>query len=112
MCADQLKRQHLTGELVRRHLVRGDLVGALADLVILAEDAAEVAVGKENRTRATVAGYGWLFPEVQANVSYPGQPAGPADALLSGQTIHAAMVGAEIAGREMLPKRKCTSFNL
>jgi hypothetical protein len=58
----------------------------LADRVILAEYAAEVAVGKKNRSRTPLAGNAGLFPKVQgcpgnfhvfaclAETHFPGEP--------------------------------------
>ena len=81
--AKALKAQHLGGELLGRQGLDGEALKLLADLVILAKDTAQVASGKENRSRTSVAGNGRFFPKMQTGMRHlnPGiDPANPESA--------------------------------
>jgi len=80
-------------QLLRRQLKP---CGALADLVVLAEDAAQVAAREEDRPRSGPAAQGRLLALVRTEGSDAGEEAGSAEAQMLA-AIHAAMPGAQVA---------------
>jgi hypothetical protein len=96
--------EHLVREIVRRqgpHLARLEF---LADLVILTEDAPEIAAGKEDGAGAACARDRRLFTVVQAGVGDLRSGRNPAKAGPAGQPIDAALTRATLATRQLICK--------
>ena len=77
----------------------GDLLPLieLADIVVLAEDAGEVAAGEEDGAGARAAYEGRLLPEMGRIAVDPGLPANPAKAALILKAVDFAAAGADVA---------------
>jgi len=97
MAALALQREHHVGESRR-----GDLPAhvLLADIVVLAEDAGQIAAGKEDGARAVATNEGRLFAEVRGKAGHSGPSPGTAEAAFIPQAVHAAAPGADLAGRQ------------
>jgi len=67
----------------------------LADLVILAEQAGEAAMGEKNGTRSAGAGQDRLFAEVGQRLAHHRFSAGPAETFLAPKAVYPAGPGAE-----------------
>jgi hypothetical protein len=92
-----LEAEHLGGEGVCRQGYRLTLLEFLADLVILAEHAAEVAPDEEDRAGASRTGNGGFFAEVQTGVGNLRIGGDPAEAGLAFETIDPAKAWAALA---------------
>ncbi len=68
--------------------------------MVLAENATEVAGREEYRPRASGAGDGWFFPEVEPGVGYDDLGAGGAEPPFSLQAVGAAPLRTELAVTE------------
>ena len=82
------------GDHHRRQLGASNLASfvALADVVILAEDAAQVAAGQKDRAAAAAAGQGALLAEVRAVAGDHRRGADPAGAALAFEAVDATVV--------------------
>ena len=89
-----LQRKHFLRQRFRRNCFSDPF---LADLVVLAETAAEMAVREKNRSRAPRAGQCRLFPKVSQRFGNAQLSRSPASAQLSLYAVHAALPGAERA---------------
>jgi len=70
----------------------------LADLVVLAEDAGEVAAGKEYGPRAAATDEGRFLTEMRSEACYAGVSPAAAEAHVSGGAVGSAAPGADVAG--------------
>jgi hypothetical protein len=94
--------QHLVCEVVRRQGLRLARLEFLTDLVILAEDAAQVAAGEEDGPGAARSGDRRLFAVVQAGVGDLRFAGNPAKAGLAGQPVDAALSRATLTMRQLI----------
>ncbi|MFO7605651.1 MAG: hypothetical protein R6W72_05065 [Desulfurivibrionaceae bacterium] len=94
MAAHLLEGDHHPGQLRGGRLVAR---AEVAELIVLAEDAAEVAVAEKDGPRAGPADQNRFFPEVRGKARNPCQPPGPADPFPVGQPVDPAVTGAEPA---------------
>jgi hypothetical protein len=69
----------------------------LADIVVLAEYAEEIAAGEEDGAGAAAAHQGRLLPEVGSKAGNAREAAGATVAALVKETVHAADAGAKVA---------------
>ncbi len=91
-----LQAEHHAGQLFGLHLLPH---ANLADLVILAVLAGQVAPGEKDGARSTPAHQGGLLAKVRTIAGDNGPLAGVAAGALCAQAaIHAALAGAQIAG--------------
>lgn len=102
MGAPVLQVQHFLHQLVYRQCLVAPGLEFLADLVVLAKDAGQVAAGKEYGSRASLPRDGRLLTVVQAGVGYLDLGARSADAGFPGQAVDAAAAGAAGAVGELL----------
>ena len=79
MAAAILQSQHHLGQVPRRDLPPGLL---LADVIVLTEEAGEIAAGEEYGARAGTANKAVLLPEVGGVAGDACKPAGAAEAPL------------------------------
>jgi len=86
-----LKIKHYGGQFICVGLAA---LAHLADAVVLAVDALEVAIGKEDSARAAMSYQGWFLSEVGPVAGNDSLPAGIAFAKLVGRSIHLALAWA------------------
>src|ERR1019366_2662887 len=94
-----LQAQHHPGQFFR---FRGAAFSPPADLVILAEDAAQVAPAEEDRPRTTVAAQAALFAEVGKIAADDRVTSGSADFRLVLDAVHVAVAWAQDAVGQLL----------
>jgi len=99
-----LQAKHGSGQVRSRHGPSLDGDKGLADLVILAKDAAQIAAGEKNRPRASTAGKGGLLAVVQAKMRDQGLTADSTKPEFAGQSIHPALAGTATALLELVDK--------
>ncbi len=91
-----LQAEHHAGQLFRLHLLPH---ANLADLIVLAVLAGQVAPGEKDGARSAPSHQGRLLAKVRSIARDDGPLAGVATRALRAQTaIHAALAGAEVAG--------------
>jgi hypothetical protein len=90
--------EHHRRQLLRLHLTPRR---ELADVVVLAEHAAEVAHGEEDRAAALRAAQAVLLAEVREGRAHLGPAPDAADLGLVGQPVHLAVPGADPAAGEL-----------
>jgi hypothetical protein len=93
----QLKHNH--SQVFRFNLVTRI---SLADIVVLAKPALEIASSKENSARTAPTAQGVFFTQMGAIAAYFGPFAGTANAYLPGTTVNPAMPGTNVADRQVL----------
>jgi hypothetical protein len=88
----------------------------LADIGVLAEHAAQVAAGKEDRPRAAPAAQGAFLPGMGAVAAHPGMQPGLADAQFTLGAVHTAtqwadMTGFQVCIRSINARLECSAFH-
>ena len=95
-----LQGKHMSCKSLYVHLVQALFLVILAYLVILAINAAQVAIAKKNGARTPPPREGWLLPVMGTERSYYRQSAGMAEATLAFQPINTTFSGADVAGTQ------------
>jgi len=96
-----LQTQHFGGQLRRGQMPALILFELLADLVILAKDAAQIATGEKDCPRPFGAGDGWLFTKMEPGMGNPDIGINPAEPDLTGKPVHPASTGAAFTFPEL-----------
>ncbi len=105
MASARLEFEHHLGEPFVRDLISFLLFPSLRDLMILAVDAAEIAVAEEDVAGAAGAGEARFFAKMCGVARYNRQTAGVARGYLAGDAVIAAIFRAHGAGTEKLLER-------
>ncbi len=87
LAAQILKSQHGCGDLGRTLFPPPT---EMAEIVVLAEHAGQIAAGEEDRARTSATHQWRLLTVVRPGTRHPGEGTGPALAQLAGQSVHSA----------------------
>ena len=117
VAALRLQGEHHGGELIERNLVAAPVV---RDVVVLAENTGEVAVGEEDGARSAAPHERPLLSEVRVKRRDDGQRAAAAFPAFPGHAVHAAAMRAERAGADhpaqligdILKSSSCVAFEI
>jgi hypothetical protein len=96
-----LETQHHLGQLLGRHLLA---LSQLADFVVLAINAPQIAAGEKDRARALPAAKRRLFPMMRTMAGHEGLGSHEAEAEVAFNSINRAMAGTDMATSQPLSR--------
>jgi hypothetical protein len=89
-----LQAQHFSCQLIYGQGTGVVLLKLLADLIILAEHAGEIAAGEKNGAGTSSGGDGWFFSRMEAGMTNLNQRRDPAEPNFTVKSVHPAVARA------------------